>query len=880
MTVLSAYKAWDVNEHTYDEILRELLELGKDQKLTPSIVFGNAKEAQMFLQDQTKFENDLKNNMLSLKRETEHLSAQTHVTTAGPMVNPKVIRTEKANGSGWEYHPNPHFKPNQKNPKQPKIMVHGLLSYYLDPNHNYSIEDVKDTYRYLLNLKAKSFKSSSDFRVLFPGDNLRTALRSVFGIDGTRFGAWMKEKGLLKHRFSLAPRGVLPLTKGKIEKADYEYIFEDYPIIAEGMSQMGSHDQSSYWGAFALFKEVPIGDSKTTIWISAHIQAKMWLGEIEENLFDAQNKHILEAILDKFNFISKKYPEYGDYLSAGGYNAAIKLNCFQSHSKDNNNWYALLNEENSRLHFKTIFKIDGSKPMKNKFHDMFDICGDIVNSELVLVWNDKDMVTHLKMGNKEYILYSNTLKGYPDVIQNVTNLSDMYNGSWNNVGRPLAKIIEGNKEIYGLYNPKDGSIYRCIEIDVNKNLAFPVPNKDTNIITIEPSRDAPYLSPAGHAPAPVGPTQPQLQDEKQVEWDLRKVTAFMGLHSDKNLDAISNPLSLRYTDVHGTSRPIQFIEMATKALNYVKRVNSSKPPEEVAKGILADKSKIDSLKKKELEARKLYQAAFNATIEAKKKWQDAVQQDVPRRIREILETEYNAKRAESNKLKAPYEVIKEELDIITTYLPTLFRRHYFEQFREKTYTPAKTNLPQNHNSLRWPTEQEVDDILAEVRRTQTINTQNEILYHYNPSSYMAGIQLDTLHPLFHAMFSHTITAEAYYKTKLLEAETIKESLAEGDRSKYTADLLVNHYSRAVKAIDEKTYAAIKSYATERLDVSNPNALYSEYLNYEKQQTQMTRVERADIENHATKEKINLNLKFARKQQKIASIIKVIRSFLV
>ena len=71
MTVLSAYKAWDVNEHTYDEILRELLELGKDQKLTPSIVFGNAKEAQMFLQDQTKFENDLKNNMLSLKRETE-----------------------------------------------------------------------------------------------------------------------------------------------------------------------------------------------------------------------------------------------------------------------------------------------------------------------------------------------------------------------------------------------------------------------------------------------------------------------------------------------------------------------------------------------------------------------------------------------------------------------------------------------------------------------------------------------------------------------------------------------------------------------------------------------------------------------------------------
>jgi len=878
--ILSPYRSWDVNEHTYNEILRELLELPKNRTITEDIVFGSQQAADMYWKNEQAFLNDFANNVVNLEREVEHLSAQTHLTPAGEMGNPKVLRdpkkvityytefdkkTEKRynlSHEHWTYSPNENFLPDgSKNPNHPKVKVHGLLACYVDPTKSQNnILDIRDTYNYLLRMTAFDFVKSPHFHLIFPKDVLKSALRSCFGQDGTRFGKWMQEKGLLERRFSLAPGGVQPEKEGTITFRDRLRIFGDYPLILEGMMTFSKFDQSSYWGSFSLFKEVPIGDNNKTVWISAHIQAKMWSGQITENLFAPQHHHILEALLNKFNLVAKKYPEYSDFLSSGGYNAAIKLNCLDSHADSKvGNWFALLNEENSHLHFKTLFKINGSKSMVNKFHGKFDICGDDIDGNLVLLWNDKDMVTHLEQDGKEFFLYGNTLHGYPKEISDTGNYKSVHKTMWaQNQGSPIAKILDGGKEYWGLYKPEQGTITEVIEIQ-NKQV---VPsNKTYNIVKINPSIDAPYVSPASH---------PLSSGEKEVEWDLKKTDVFMGLNQDEKpfFDAsIKNPSSLRYTDIHGSSRPIQFMEQATKVTEYLKKKYPNDSISDAAIKTQKDTALLNHLKSTEATLKPQYLTIGQQLATAKFNYETNRTNTNEKAYKDAIQT--------SKTIIPQYEKAKEELDIITNYIPALVRKNYFEQFREKERKVVK-DMELNSHKLRWPTKKETFSIVNFFRKKN---------YVYNPKeANVYGINLKEIHPLFHAMLQEALSAEKYYTKKEADAKLMQNKGSTSNQEK--AKQVLEHYEAALKNIDN-LYYQIANYATEDLAISNPKAQFSEFLKYEDETLDITRVERADIESHIRPDKVQLNLKYAsldlRRQlvkQKLASVIRIVRSFMV
>lgn len=858
MTVLTPAREFAIDEHTYDSILHDLMKLKANEKLKDKLLLGGLSYANLVALPNTALVTPSHGHVM-FKETVTHLSAQTHKEIAGDMYNPRV----KKNPATGDYVVNPHNK--QVVDTNQQVDLYGILYFYI-PNGGCTAEDLKDTYLALASMSCRNFVMSEDFSTLFPKESLNSILRATFGQDGTRFGVWMADNGLLEKRYSYYPNNRVPSTP--LTRRDVNEIFGEYPFISSAIYSRRKSgkklDIPNYFSAMGFFKEIPIGNDSHTFWISSHLQGKIYEGEVDNFFKDGDAKTALEDLVTNFVAIQKANPQFADFLVTGGYNVALQRYCLES---EGDNWVALFNEENGHVFLKTFHKAGGPRVRKNKFNDHFDYCMSMSKGSLMTIWNDSHRVTHLNQKGVEYILYANTLKGYPSPIGDAPSISIIHRikgsqGKWNmHRGKPIAYIP--SEELYGLYDPAKGKITDLIKYDSSLKDVVEI-DGFRNIVPIQ-DKDEPYLSPTGEAPfvntkgviknlLPAGQTHQTHEADKL--WGLQKIDAFLNLYSDEAATPIihmKNPASLKMTEVAGTSLPVQFIKALKDMVEIVKKKH---PTANLATAAdLYSKQLVTDIESAELDLEIAHEDLAGLTPQ---------------------DSGYDKYKDDLDKAEKLVETLKKE----EAQVKAILRSEYLKQLKNVTNTTAPH--PNSNKQTQWPTTSDFSTIYNNVAFTFN-KSKKEYDYHYNPDPQY--------HNLFHALMHEGLSIQAFLMTKRDEYNRIMGTLTPQTDAYDVAQAAYKKYDKELEKATNSFFKAVKTYYSEDLDIANPESILSYTNDYEKSFAShgYPRQDVVDFREHTIhNNKFKLDLdpnkkpkgKTASKQIRLATIIRLIRNFMV
>ena len=882
-------QTFDIDEHTYDPILHDLISLKASETLTDSIVLGAYPAASLSKLPDTDIITLDANGHSIFHTHTQHLSAQTHQTLAGAMSTPKVVKNSQGN-----------YIINNTN--QTQIKLFGLLHFYIPFQTGCTAKELKDQYKTLKGMTCKKFVDSPDFKKLFPDHSLNSVLRGTFGQDGTRFGVWMAKHQLLDKRYSYYPNPNSVPTSKTMGQQHVDAIFGEFPFISRAMFARYSANKSlsisNYFSALGFFKEVPIGNDSHTFWISSHLQGKIFTGELDNFFLDGVARKVLEELVSNFITIQKLNPNFADYIVTSGYNVALHRYCLESQGA---NWVALFYEENGHIFLKTMHSTNGPGIRSNKYNGVFDYCMSVNGKDIFTIWNDKDSITHLNQNGKNFTLYANTLKGYPSPIGDAKSLSSMYtvkgsSGKWNfHKGNPIA-FVQGDKPDdpgeWGLYEPSTGKITNLIKYDDNIKDVVEVTG-GYQIVPIKPT-DEPYLSPTAEAPYvwAKSPIKNILNEKKSTnhtndaekKWHMKKIESFLALYHDApntTIQGITNPASLKFTEISGVSVPTQFLNLYEDM-------------------------------RKTLHGKIKGTATFKETAEAYVK---ELEEQITESIEslEVIDFYLEGMTPDDSDFKQYTEDKKKAEDIIQklteekTQVKAILRSDFIKQLRKDTPIAYPDSTVRSHKD-EWPDENMFHllyDNGASIVKNRPHGKENgdysySVQYKPNPK----------YHNLFNALMEEALSIKAHLLGKIDEYTAIlakfppvplSDKTTQGQKQRYNHDVAANaleKYKNELKYFETKFVKTVLSYhSDDKLDIANPKGLLSYTNEYEKTLSSrgFTREEIVDFKNHTThmnkfkftvtepsKESLNNfgNLKTASKNIRLATIIRLVRSLMV